>query len=246
MNTDLNTDMQSDIDAIPTNWHPNGASFGQMSAADVARHAWFYHNHRNAELSDPAGRSIIGGLITAVSLVSSIVSYTSGMRERTSVSAADDIRLQINIRNLTLHPITIQESTHSNSRFGSSPVILSGESALLPYSIGTTLAGIPPVLVLTIGAMNEFTRLTIEVRDYGGDSCLRAVATTLWNRFGTLRPRLVDPRPNQHHTQIDSVFYRDQRPPQPDLTHPVYTVVTNSITNGITGILDLTIIGYTS
>lgn len=108
---------------------------------DVARAAWRFLN--KSRISTEQNPMIIGPLVSLVSAAMGIVSSTLSLAGTIAdrAPAPHSLRLNIRLQNLTNRVVVVDVAQNSNSRAWNSPVILSGQTVVFPFTIGGRQAG---------------------------------------------------------------------------------------------------------
>jgi len=236
-----------DVTARTEGIEPSSSLPGEIgfnAAADAARRALAFYNYQKAsqeaQAQDAQGFSIIGGIVTVISLVTATMSLVDAMRNRTPAVA--QVRLRITLRNLTLFPLVLREMSGSDSRLGSTPIVPSGESIELSHRIDWFNTTTRPMISFRVGdplVSNPFDSIQVWFADFGGNTFMRAnqVDFRIHNASWTTR---TDPiLGNRSHENTNTIFYRSHT-----MTGPAsYTVISNTTTNRNLDTIELTVLG---
>lgn len=116
------------------------AAGNRNQTAEVACSAWqFMNKSRIAGEQSPMFIGKLVSLITAaMGIASSTVSLAGTIAARSP--AANSLRLNLRFQNLTTRTAVVHTAQNSNSRAWNSPVILSGQTVVYPFTIGSRQA----------------------------------------------------------------------------------------------------------
>ncbi|WP_448657635.1 hypothetical protein [Enterobacter hormaechei] len=112
------------------------AAGNRNRTAEIACSAWQFMN--KSRISGQQSPMFIGKLVSlvtaAMGIASSTVSLAGSIAERSP--AANSLRLNLRFQNLTTRTAVVNTVQNSNSRTWNSPVILSGQTVVYPFTIG--------------------------------------------------------------------------------------------------------------
>jgi len=198
-----------------------------------ARDAWSFFNLSRVDKDDTRFIGTTLAIIsTIVGLASSITYLVGGVASRTKESTP--VRLTLRIHNFTPYVIVIRRADYVSSRVWSSPVILSGQTIEIPYALGNNLNNRPNVQISLVDEQRSVMNIDFLIADNG--RFVRVIRT----QFAS-QSRINDPFPDDTDRENGMVFYRGN--PVNGVTP---TLTSSTITNGIDGEIDVSILTSTT